>query len=40
MREVPISWAEEAGGKVKLVRDSWRMARDVWGIREMRAKRR
>ena len=30
--EVPIDWHEEPGGKVHLLRDSWRMARDVWKI--------
>lgn len=33
IREVPIDWQEVAGGKVSLLRDSWRMARDVWDIR-------
>lgn len=34
--EVPIDWHEEPGGKVHLLRDSWRMARDVWEIRSAR----
>lgn len=36
VREVPIDWFEVAGGKVRLLRDSWRMAQDVWRIRERR----
>jgi dolichyl-phosphate beta-glucosyltransferase len=36
VREVPIDWHEVPGGKVSLLRDSWRMARDVWRIRERR----
>lgn len=38
--EVPIDWQEEPGGKVRLIRDSWRMFRDVWEIRERRQGRR
>lgn len=34
--EVPIDWYEMAGGKVHLVRDSWRMFRDVLSLRERR----
>jgi glycosyltransferase involved in cell wall biosynthesis len=34
--EVPIDWHEEPGGKVHLLRDSWRMACDVWKIRGTR----
>lgn len=34
--EVPISWRETPGGKVRLIRDSWRMFRDVLAIREHR----
>ncbi|GEP43517.1 glycosyltransferase [Brevifollis gellanilyticus] len=37
IREVPIDWHETPGGKVHLVRDSWRMARDVAHIRARRA---
>jgi dolichyl-phosphate beta-glucosyltransferase len=36
VREVPIDWHEVPGGKVRLLRDSWRMARDVWRIRDRR----
>jgi dolichyl-phosphate beta-glucosyltransferase len=36
VHEVPISWHETPGGKVRLLRDSWRMARDVWRIRQRR----
>jgi len=34
--EVPIHWHETPGGKVNLLKDSWRMARDVWRIRQRR----
>lgn len=34
--EVPIDWREMPGGKVSLLRDSWRMALDVWRIRQRR----
>jgi dolichyl-phosphate beta-glucosyltransferase len=37
IHEVPIDWHEVPGGKVDLLRDSWRMARDVWHIRARRA---
>lgn len=37
IQEVPIDWCEVPGGKVSLLRDSWRMARDVWRIRNRRA---
>jgi glycosyltransferase involved in cell wall biosynthesis len=37
IEEVPIDWQEMPGGKVRLLRDSWRMARDVWQIRARRA---
>lgn len=37
IREVPIDWHETPGGKVNLLRDSWRMARDVWRIRARRS---
>jgi dolichyl-phosphate beta-glucosyltransferase len=36
MREVPIHWSETPGGKVRLLRDSWRMLRDVMKIRQRR----
>ncbi|HCN76513.1 MAG TPA: hypothetical protein DIT13_04855 [Verrucomicrobiales bacterium] len=35
--EAPIDWRETPGGKVSLLRDSWRMALDVWRIRRRRA---
>lgn len=34
--EVPIDWHEAPGGKVHLIRDSWRMFRDVLKIRNKR----
>ena len=37
IKEVPIDWQETPGGKVSLLRDSWRMARDVWRVRKRRA---
>lgn len=36
--EVPVDWHETPGGKVRLLRDSWRMALDVWRIRQARRK--
>jgi len=36
VRECPISWHETPGGKVRLLRDSWRMFRDVLAIRRHR----
>jgi dolichyl-phosphate beta-glucosyltransferase len=36
VHEVPISWHETPGGKVHLLRDSFRMARDVWRVRQGR----
>lgn len=36
VQEVPIDWHEEPGGKVHLLRDSWRMARDVGAIKQKR----
>lgn len=36
-REVPIEWFEVPGGHVHLIRDSWRMARDVWRVRQNRS---
>lgn len=38
IEEVPIDWREIPGGKVSLVRDSFRMARDVWAIKKRRKK--
>ena len=37
IHEVPIDWHEVPGGKVNLLRDSWRMALDVWRIKQRRA---
>ncbi len=37
--EAPIPWHETAGGHVHLIRDSFRMARDVLAIRKRRSKR-
>jgi glycosyltransferase involved in cell wall biosynthesis len=36
IQEVPIDWQEIPGGKVNLIRDSWRMARDILKIRTRR----
>ncbi len=36
VEEVPVHWHEVAGGKVRILRDSWRMFRDVWDIRTRR----
>jgi dolichyl-phosphate beta-glucosyltransferase len=36
--EVPIDWKEMQGGTVRLMRDSWLMARDVMHIRACRTK--
>jgi dolichyl-phosphate beta-glucosyltransferase len=36
VQEVPISWHETPGGKVHLIRDSFRMARDVLRIKKAR----
>jgi len=36
IQEVPIDWHEVPGGKVNLIRDSWRMAWDVLKIRSRR----
>lgn len=32
--EVPVDWHEVPGGKLRLLRDSWRMLRDVVALRE------
>jgi dolichyl-phosphate beta-glucosyltransferase len=37
IHEVPIDWHEVPGGKVSLLRDSWRMAQDVRRIRARRS---
>ncbi len=31
-QEIPIEWFEAPGGHVRLLRDSYRMARDVWRV--------
>jgi dolichyl-phosphate beta-glucosyltransferase len=31
--EIPVSWAEVPGSKVRLVRDGWKMVRGVWRLR-------
>ncbi len=36
--EVPIDWHEVPGGKVRLLRDSWRMAREIWRLRRFPVK--
>jgi len=36
VHEVPISWHEMPGGKVRLFRDPFIMARDVWRVRRRR----
>lgn len=36
VKEIPIRWHEVAGGKVHLLKDSWRMFRDVLAIRSRR----
>jgi hypothetical protein len=36
VQEIPIAWHETPGGHVHLLRDSWRMARDVWRVRQQR----
>lgn len=36
--EVPINWYEIPGGKVRIIRDSFRMAEDVWAIRKLRGR--
>ena len=36
--EVPIDWHEIPHGKVNLMIESLRMARDVWKIRQTRAR--
>jgi dolichyl-phosphate beta-glucosyltransferase len=37
VNEVPINWHEVPGGKVRLLRDSWRMFLDVLNIRKSRS---
>ena len=39
IEEVPIDWHEVPGGKVRLLHDSWVMARNVMHIRAGRAAR-
>jgi hypothetical protein len=36
VQEIPITWHETPGGHVHLIRDSLRMARDVWRVRQWR----
>lgn len=36
VEEISITWHETPGGHVHLLRDSWRMARDVWRVRQQR----
>jgi len=31
--EVAVNWADQAGGKVRIVRDGLRMLREAWAIR-------
>lgn len=31
--EVPVQWTEQAGSKVRIARDSWRMIYDIWTVR-------
>jgi dolichyl-phosphate beta-glucosyltransferase len=38
VEEVPTDWQEIPGGKVRLIHDSVRMAKDVWNIRTGRGK--
>jgi dolichyl-phosphate beta-glucosyltransferase len=35
--EVPINWADQAGSKVRVVRDGFRMLRELWGVRRNHA---
>jgi len=37
VEEFPIDWHEKPGGSVRLFRDPWRMAWDVWRIRQKRS---
>jgi len=39
VHEFPIDWHEKPGGTVRLFRDPWLMAWDVWKIRQRRASR-
>lgn len=34
--EVPVDWHEEPGGKIRLLRDPWRMLKDAWALRAKR----
>jgi hypothetical protein len=34
--EAPVDWTEKPGAKIRLVRDSWRMFRDLLVIRRRR----
>lgn len=33
VREEPVDWKEQSGSRVRLFRDSWIMARDLWELR-------
>lgn len=39
VEEIPIDWFEVPGGKIKLLRDSLRMARDLWEVHYRRTHR-
>lgn len=39
VEEIPIDWFEVPGGKIKLLRDSSRMARDLWQVHKRRTHR-
>ena len=36
--EIPVDWQEVPGGKVRLWRDSWHMALELWQIEQRRAR--
>jgi glycosyltransferase involved in cell wall biosynthesis len=36
VREVPVDWTEQGGSKVRLMRDGWRMLREIQTIRRHR----
>jgi dolichyl-phosphate beta-glucosyltransferase len=35
--EIPINWADQAGSKVRVLRDGFRMLRDLLGVRRNHA---
>ena len=37
IEEVPIDWHDVPGSRVSLVRDSWRMFRELWAIKKRRS---